>query len=89
MFALDHKYQSAQFQVVCMLYMTFWLEKSLYDACQKRSLHKPSLVCRSMEILLPYSLSVVALAHQNSDVQICNATTRIHPELLFEMQLEN
>ena len=22
MFALDHKYQSAQFQVVCLLYMT-------------------------------------------------------------------
>ena len=89
MSALDHKYNSAQFEVVCVLYMTFWLEKSLYAACQKCILHKPFLVSRSMEIILPYSLCVVALAHQNSVVQIWNATTKIHPELMFEMQPEN
>ena len=47
------------------------------------------LVCWSMVIPSPYSLCAVASAHQNSDVQIWNATTRIHRELLFEMQLEN
>ena len=70
MFALDHKYQSAQFQVVCILYMTFQLEKSRCDACQKCSLHKPFVVCRSMVILSPYSLCVITSAPQNSDVQI-------------------
>ena len=40
----------------------FQLEMSLCAACQKCSLHKPSLVCRSMVILSPYSLCVVASA---------------------------
>ena len=86
---MDHKCQSAQFQVVCVLYRTFWLKMSLCAACQKCSIHKPSLVCRSMVILSPYSFCVVASVHQNLDVQIWNATTRIHPELMSEMKLAN
>ena len=88
MSTLGHKCQSARSQVVCELCMTFWREKSVYAAWQKCILHKLSLVCRSMEILLPYSLCAITSSHQNSDVQIWNATSRNHPKLLFETLLE-